>query len=167
MALPAAIHFYVGPYAVSEHPWVAVGESVSLVRRGPTVVGVRILPDLVGTVKSVQGQSAVVAMRSSTITVAHATQLPRLGLAGLPVGQSVILMGTAAGGVLGLAGTPATHRLVVAALNAATGLVTVTTPGVPSAAVPYLGPPQQLRHVRVGHRVTVYQAPDGQWIGVR
>lgn len=145
---------------------MAVGESVLLIRPGPTVVGVRI-PGHAGTVSSVQGQTAVEALPSSIVTVAHASQLPRLGLAGLQMGQSVMLIGTATGGILGVAGTPATHRLAVAALNADTGLVMITTPAGTTAAVPYLGRPQQLRHLRVGHRVAVYEAPDGHWTGVR
>lgn len=165
--LSSGVSIFAGPYPVAKNPWVVSGDTVKLLRQGKTITGLDIAPVWQGKITSIAGQSMVVTGTAGSLTVTQGLGLPRLGLKRLAVGTHVMLFGPSKTHVVGVAGTPTTHSLVVAAANWTKGTVTVQTSGGSTVTVPYEGPIHQLQHLGLGHHVRAYQAPDGQWIGAR
>lgn len=154
-------------YKVSETPWVTVGETVKLSRQGKSVTGLGIVPLAQGKVSAISGQTLTLTAGSQTWTLSTGVSLPRLGLTGVTVGTGVMLVGSSAQHVVGLAGIPKVVSLVVVAANSANGTVTVQTTGGKTITVPYQGPLHRLLHLGLGHHVKVSRAPDGQWLSAR
>lgn len=159
--------YATGGYALSQKGWLRVGAVVKLVHQGKKVSALELIPLAQGTISNITGQTVVVTTKTGPLTMPNGTTIPTLGISTITTGTKVMLFGTSKTSILGMAGIPTTHRLVMVAANSAADTITVETGIGTTITVPFDGSLHQLQHLGLGHHVQVYQAPNGKWISAR